>query len=62
MEDAPDLTDDTFLLASRAAAYAPRMLLTPALLPPLLDAALVRVCRVVLPSAMQTGWRLLMIY
>lgn len=41
MEEACDLMDDTFLLASRAAAYAPRMLLHEALLPPLLDTATV---------------------
>lgn len=42
MNNAPDLMDDTFLLASRAAAYAPRMLLHESLLPPLLDTATVR--------------------
>lgn len=35
--------DDTFLLASRAAAYAPHMLLHESLLPLLLDTATVRV-------------------
>lgn len=41
LDENPDLVDDTFLLAGRAAAYCPRMLLTPQLLPPLLDTALV---------------------
>jgi hypothetical protein len=42
MDNAPDLMDDTFLLAGRAAAYAPRMLLHETLLPLLLDTAMVR--------------------
>jgi transportin-3 len=42
MDDQPDLVDDTFLLAGRAAAYCPRLLLVPQLLPQLLDTALVR--------------------
>jgi hypothetical protein len=41
MDNAPDLMDDTFLLAGRAAAYAPRMLLHEMLLPLLLDTAMV---------------------
>jgi transportin-3 len=41
MDDQPDLVDDTFLLAGRAAAYCPRLLLVPQLLPQLLDTALV---------------------
>jgi hypothetical protein len=41
MNDQPDLVDDTFLLAGRAAAYCPRLLLVPQLLPPLLDTAMV---------------------
>jgi hypothetical protein len=41
LEDAPDLVDDIFLLASRACSYCPRMLVTPQLLPPLLDTAMV---------------------
>ncbi|KAL4452442.1 hypothetical protein ABPG75_008104 [Micractinium tetrahymenae] len=36
----PDVTDDTFLLAGRALSYAPRLLITPQLLPVLLDSAL----------------------
>lgn len=43
MDNAPDLMDDTFLLAGRAAAYAPRMLLHETLLPLLLDTAMVSV-------------------
>jgi hypothetical protein len=43
MDNAPDLMDDTFLLAGRAAAYAPRMLLHESLLPLLLDTAMVSV-------------------
>jgi hypothetical protein len=41
MDEQPDLVDDTFLLAGRAAAYCPRLLLVPQLLPQLLDTALV---------------------
>lgn len=41
MDEAPDLLDDTFLLAGRAAAYCPRMLLVPQVLPQLLDSATV---------------------
>ena len=38
--DAPDLADDTFLLAGRALHYAPALVLQqPALLPALLDAS-----------------------
>jgi len=44
MDNAPDLLDDTFLLAGRAAAYAPRMLLHETILPLLLDTATVRSC------------------
>lgn len=44
MDNAPDLLDDTFLLAGRAAAYAPRMLLHETILPLLLDTATVRGC------------------
>ncbi len=36
----PDVADDTFLLAGRALSYAPRLLVTPQLLPVLLDSAL----------------------
>lgn len=36
----PDVADDTFLLAGRALSYAPRIVMTPQLLPLLLDAAL----------------------
>ncbi|KAF6259150.1 armadillo-type protein [Scenedesmus sp. NREL 46B-D3] len=43
MDDQPDLVDDTFLLAGRAAAYCPRLLLVPQLLPQLLDTALLGV-------------------
>jgi hypothetical protein len=42
MDKAPDLMDDTFILAGRAAAYAPRMLMHETLLPLLLDTAGVR--------------------
>lgn len=38
----PELVDDTFLLADRALHYCPRMLVTPQLLPYLLDTAMVR--------------------
>jgi hypothetical protein len=41
LDAAPDLVDDSFLLAARAAAYCPRILVTPQLLPVLLDTALV---------------------
>ena len=34
----PDVADDAFLLAGRALSYAPRLLITPQLLPSLLDA------------------------
>jgi transportin-3 len=40
VSERPDLADDTFLLAGRALSYAPRLLLTPRLLPALLDSAL----------------------
>jgi transportin-3 len=50
MIDQPDLVDDTFLLAGRAAAYCPRLLLVPQLLPPLLDTAMVS-CREILCAA-----------
>ena len=40
VSDAPDVADDTFLLAGRGLSYAPRLVLTPSLLPPLLDSAL----------------------
>jgi transportin-3 len=36
----PDIADDTFLLAGRGLAYCPRIVLAPAVLPGLLDAAL----------------------
>ena len=40
VSDAPDLADDTFLLAGRALHYAPALVLAqPALLPALLDAS-----------------------
>ena len=40
ISERPDVADDTFLLAGRALSYAPRLLLTPHLLPVLLDGAL----------------------
>lgn len=39
MEEDPELVDDTFLLAERSLHYCPRIVLTPALLPPVLDLA-----------------------
>jgi transportin-3 len=35
----PDLSDDLFLLAGRALSYCPRIVLTPQMLPLLLDTA-----------------------
>jgi hypothetical protein len=40
INDRPDVADDTFLLAGRALNYAPRLVVTPLLLPVLLDSAL----------------------
>ena len=36
----PDICDDTFLLAGRGLSYCPSILLTPRLLPTLLDSAI----------------------
>jgi len=43
LDAVPELVDDSFLLASRATAYCPRMVVTPELLPVLLDTAMVGV-------------------
>jgi transportin-3 len=43
LEAEPEMVDDVFLLAGRALSYAPRLALTPQLLPPLLDVALLGV-------------------
>jgi transportin-3 len=43
LEAHPDLVDDSFLLASRALSYCPRMIVLPHLLPQLLDSALLGV-------------------
>ena len=40
ISERPDIADDTFLLAGRALNYAPRLVVTPLLLPVLLDSAL----------------------
>jgi transportin-3 len=40
LEAEPEMIDDVFLLAGRALSYTPRLALTPQLLPPLIDVAL----------------------
>ena len=40
VSDEPDICDDTYLLAGRGLSYCPSILLTPRLLPTLLDSAI----------------------